>query len=203
MTLWQKIRTILIAVFLVLLGVFLIAAARFDYSVFADIEGLDPSLAELFRSGELNVLPYLIILLILSVVLLFSGIRMILFYFTMARHMNGGRSILYQGILFFDLGVLSMSLRAVPPTYIMAYLIGLLGFSGAVDVYRAWDARQIGGHWKLKLLRGTVTIAFAIYAFINLRTPTYCVYIFSATLFYNALMRIISVFRRSEIITIQ
>ena len=50
MTLWQKIRTILIAVFLVLLGVFLIAAARFDYSVFADIEGLDPSLAELFRT---------------------------------------------------------------------------------------------------------------------------------------------------------
>jgi uncharacterized membrane protein HdeD (DUF308 family) len=203
MTLWQKIRNILAALGLILLGAVLIYANRFDYSVFIKLEGLDAETAEFLKTFDFHNIPYYIVLIVLSYALLFHGLHLIIFYFTMARHMNGGRSMLYRGVLFIDLAILTFSIQSVPVTYIMGYLIGLLAFSGAIDVFGALDARKIHGHWKLKMIRGLVTIAFAIYAFMNLNTPEYCVYIYSASLFYNALMRIISVFRHNDIVTIQ
>lgn len=203
MTLWQKIRNILAAIGLILLGTILIYANRFDYSIFTRIEGLDAQTTEFLRTFDFHNIPYYIVLVVLSFALLFHGLHLIIFYFTMARHMNGGRSMLYRGVLFVDLAVMTFSIQSIPTTYIMAYLIGLLAFSGAIDVFGAFDARKIHGHWKLKMIRGVVTIAFAIYAFMNLNTPEYCVYIYSASLFYNALMRIISVFRHTDIVTIQ
>lgn len=203
MTLWQKIKNILAAIVLIGLAALLIAANRFDFSVIADIEGLDAETAALIRTLDFSLVPYMIVLTILSLVLFFYGLRMIFFYFTMARHMTGGRSMLYRGVLYTDLAIMCLSIQSVPVTYIMAYLIGLLAFSGAVDVYGAFEAKRIHGYWKLKLIRGVVTLAFAIYAFLNLNTPEYCVYIYSASLIYNALMRIASVFRNNRIITIQ
>jgi uncharacterized membrane protein HdeD (DUF308 family) len=203
MTLWQRIKSILAALMLVLLGLRLIAENLFDYTSLADIPGMDPEFAAEIRATDFSTVGYSTVLLILSIILLAYGIRMILFYFTMARHMNGGRYMLYRGILFTDLALLTFSLQDVPVIYIMTYLIGLLGFSGAVDIFRAFDARKIQARWKGKLIRGVITLAFAIYAFLNLNTPQYCVFIYSASLFYNALMRLASAFRRTELITIQ
>ena len=203
MTLWQRIKNILAALMLVLLGLLLIAANIFDYTSLANIPGMDPEIAAEIQATDFSTVGYSTVLLILSIILLAYGIRMILFYFTMARHMNGGRSMLYRGILFTDLALLTFSLQDVPVVYIMAYLIGLLGFSGAVDIFRAFDARKIHARWKGRLIRGIITLAFAIYAFLNLNTPQFCVYIYSASLFYNALMRLGSAFRRTELITIQ
>ena len=105
MTLWQRIKNILAALMLVLLGLLLIAANIFDYTSLANIPGMDPEIATEIRATDFSTVGYSTVLLILSVVLLAYGIRMILFYFTMARHMNGGRSMLYRGILFTDLTV--------------------------------------------------------------------------------------------------
>lgn len=203
MTLWQRIKSILAAVALFLTGALLVAVNEFDFHALADIEGMDPATAELIRTTDFSSLAYAIVLTILSVALLVQGIRMIIFYFTMAKHMTGGRFILYRGILLTDLGLFTMSLQNVPVTYIMVYLIGLLAFSGAVDVFGAVDARKIHAHWKMRFIRGAVTIIFAVYALLNLNTPKYCVYIYSASLFYNALMYLISAFRRTELIMIQ
>jgi uncharacterized membrane protein HdeD (DUF308 family) len=203
MTLWQRIKSILAALMLVLLGLLLIAENLFDYTSPADIPGMDPEFAAEIRATDFSTVGYSTVLLILSIILLAYGIRMILFYFTMARHMNGGRYMLYRGILFTDLALLTFSRQDVPVIYIMTYLIGLLGFSGAVDIFRAFDARKIQARWKGKLIRGVITLAFAIYAFLNLNTPQYCVFIYSASLFYNALMRLASAFHRTELITTQ
>jgi uncharacterized membrane protein HdeD (DUF308 family) len=203
MTIWQRIKNILTALMLIGLALVLAFANTFNFNALADIPELDPETAEFIRTADFNMISYQIVLLILSVILLAYGIRQIHFYFSMARYMNGGRSSLYRGILFLDLALISFSFQSVPVTYIMAYLIGLMAFSGAIDVFGALDARKIHGHWKLKLLRGIVSIAFAFHAFLHLSTPRHCVYIYCLSLLYNALMHIISAFRRNDMIAIQ
>ena len=60
----------------------------------------------LIKEPELG---YAIVAMILSVSLLLYAIRCLIYYFTMARHMVGGRSVLYTGIILLDLAVFTMA----------------------------------------------------------------------------------------------
>ena len=176
MTLFQKIKNIVTAVFMILFALLLM------------ILGEDA---------------YLIILDILIFALILNAIRKLWFYFTMARYMTGGRAVLYRGILYFDLGLYAYTLNDVSSDYIMIYLSALLGFSGIVDVLNALDARKIHGPWKLRMIRGAGTIFFAAFALISLRSPYTVVMIYSISLIYNAVMRICNVMKPQEIVMIQ
>ena len=48
---------------------------------------------------------YELVLLMLGLSLTAQGIRSIVFYFNMARHMVDGRSILYKGVILLDFGI--------------------------------------------------------------------------------------------------
>ena len=93
---------------------------------------------------------YPVIVGVYATALEFMGIRLIWYYFTMARHMVGGRSILYRGVLFVDFGVFTGSLALVPHIYVLLYLAGTLAFSAVVDLLRAKEAKGIDSPWKLK-----------------------------------------------------
>ena len=103
MTIWQKLKNILLAVSMIIIGV-----------------------AMLFYGEK----AYMAIIGVVSLVLEVMGLRKLIFYFSMARYMVGGRNILFRGILLFDFGIFTGSLVWVPKGYILRYLAGTLAFSG-------------------------------------------------------------------------
>lgn len=175
MTVWQKLRKILLGIAMILIG------------------------AALFIFGEEA---YMAIIGFFSLALEIMGIRMLWFYFRMARHMVGGQNILFRGILFFDFGVFTGSLVWVPRMYVLIYLAGTLAFSGAVNIIGANEARGIQSSWKLKAFEGTVKVLIAVCCLIFMRSGARVVDICAVGFIFSAVMNIANAFRRQQVITI-
>ena len=145
---------------------------------------------------------YKLIGLIISVILIAEGIRSLLFYFSMARNMVGGRMILFRGIIALDLGMFAYTLQDIPPIYILLYLlIGHL-FSGAVDVMRALEAKRMESRWRLNLAYGIANILLAFSCGFCFHNPTLLTYVYAAGLAYSACLRIAQAFRETAIVYI-
>jgi uncharacterized membrane protein HdeD (DUF308 family) len=175
MTKWQKLRNILLAASMILIGV---AMLVFGEKTYMGIIG------------------------IFSLTLEIMGLRMLWFYFRMARHMVGGRNILFRGILFFDFGIFTGSLVWVPKGYILVYLAGTLAFSGVVNIIGASEAKRIESAWKFKTFQGVVKILFAIICLIFMRSEVRVVDICAIGFILSAVMSIANTFRRQQVITI-
>lgn len=144
-----------------------------------------------------------VIMLLLALSLTISGIRMLVYYFTMARHMVGGDQILIRGLILFDLGAFTGTLINISQIYIMGYLVGIHAFSGVVDVMRAMEAKRLESpSWKLNLSTGIINIILAVTCIVFLRSERTAVYIYSAGLIYSALIRIITSFRKTAVVYI-
>lgn len=175
MTIWQRINQLAIGIVMLLLGVLL-----FLYD--ADT--------------------YPVIIVLYSLALQLTGYRLLWYYFTMARHMVGGRSILFRGALFLDFGLFTGSLLTVPQFYVLIYLTGTLAFSAIVDLLRAREARGIQASWKLKTFQGAVKLLTVLICLIYLHSEELVVDIFSVGFVFSALMRIVNACRRTRVITI-
>ena len=158
----------------------------------------------LIREPELG---YAIVALILSVSLLLYAIRCLIYYFTMARHMVGGASILYKGIIVLDLAIFTLCMVDDPHMYIMLYLLGMHAFAGVMDILLAMEARRFGAPaWKQSLGSGIVNLAIAISAVVVvlfLHSTTDLVYIYAGCLFYSACSQFVSAFQKTAIVYIQ
>ena len=147
---------------------------------------------------------YLIIIAILSLTLFIMGIRYIVYYFSMARHMVGGRMILFIGVIALDMGLFSGTLISVSKIYVVLYLAVTNAFAGTVDVLRAMEARRYQSEsWKRSISFGMIYIALAILCLIFLRSTRIIVILYCIGMFYSAAMRIFNAFRRTAIIYIQ
>lgn len=146
---------------------------------------------------------YQIVLAILSITLLAYGIKLLVYYFTMACHMVGGKRVLYRGMIIFDLGAFTVTLADIPRLYIMIYLMGSIIFSGAIDVLRALEKKKLGAHYRLKLLQGVGSLAIGVLGLFFANTADYVVYFYSAGMLYSAVIRITEVFRKDvQIVTV-
>jgi len=148
-----------------------------------------------------------IVALILCVSMLTYGIRCLVLYFTMARHMVGGASILYKGIIVLDLAIFTLSMVDDPHLYIMLYLLGIHAFAGIMDILRAMEARRFGAPaWKQSLAAGIINLAVAISAVVAvlfLHSTTDLVYLYAGCLFYSACTQFVSAFQKTAIVYIQ
>ena len=154
----------------------------------------------LFPSDE----AYMLIVAILSLGLAIAGIKDIIFYFTMARHMIGGKMILIQGVIILDFALITGSLTYVPKIYILLYLIGIHAFSGVVEVLRAMESKKaVEGPWKLKFSHGVINFLLAVACLIFIRKSNTALLIYSLGLIYSAVVRIFSAFRRTSFILIE
>ncbi|MCR5503248.1 MAG: DUF308 domain-containing protein [Lachnospiraceae bacterium] len=180
MTIFQRIRSVIIALVMILSGVLMLCLPDIGYAVAA---------------------------LILSISLLLYGIRTLIYYFTLARHMVGGRGILYIGIVVLDLGIFTLTVADNMEIYILLYLLAFRLFSGLVDILRALEARRYESPgWKSKLAVGIVNILMALLALaagIVFRSEELLVVLYCAGLFGSALARIATAFRKSAIVYIQ
>ena len=147
---------------------------------------------------------YMAVVAILALGLAVEGVKDIIFYFRMARHMIGGKMILVQGVIILDFGLFTASLADVPKIYILLYLIGIHAFSGVVEVLRAMEAkRTVEGPWKLKFSHGLVNFALAIACLIFIRNSNTALLIYSIGLMYSAVINIFSAFRKTTFILIE
>lgn len=144
---------------------------------------------------------------ILSLTSTIAGIRKLFYYFSMARHMVGGKSELFVGIILMDLGVFTSTLTDVPKIYLALYLLGWYAFSGGIDIMRALEARRFESpSWHFKLISGIVNCVVALLALIAgifLRSQNLLVYIFCFGLIYSACARIVTAFRKTAVVYIQ
>ena len=85
---------------------------------------------------------YTIVIFVLATGLTVKGVKDIVFYFTMARHMVGGKIILFQGVVILDFALFTASLSDVPKIYVLMYLLAIHAFSGIVEILRAMEARR-------------------------------------------------------------
>ncbi len=178
MTFFQRIRNLIIGV------VMMIVALTFIF---------DPSDSA-----------YLFVIAVLSLGLAIYGLKNIIFYFTMARHMVGGKIMLVQGVIILDLALLTGSLSNVPKIYVLLYLVVVHAFSGIIEILRAMEARRtVSGHWRMKFSHGVLNCLLALSCFIFIRQTHTATVIYSMGLLYSAVMRIADAFRRTTFILIE
>ena len=98
---------------------------------------------------------FYVVALILALMMLIYALRCFIFYFSMARHMVGGKSLLFRGIIVLDLAVFTISMVDDPKMYIILYLLGIHAFAGVTGVLRALEARRYGApSWRWSMALG-------------------------------------------------
>ena len=149
---------------------------------------------------------YYFVALILSLSLILWGIRLLVYYVTMARYMVGGKFILFFGLIILDCGLFTVTLASVPPMYVVLYLLVVHAFGGLVDILRGNEARRLEApKWQRSIAFGAINIIIALVALgcgILRNSPDVVVVIYGLGMIYSAFGRIISAFRRTEIIYI-
>lgn len=146
---------------------------------------------------------YKILVVFLGVTLCISGIRSMVYYISMARHMVGGISILYRSVIVFDIGLFTLSIANIPLIFVVLYLAGIHGFSGFIDIMRAVEGKRMQAHCKLSLSQGIINIVIAILCLIFLKTTWVAMLFYGTGLMYSGVVRIIQAFRRTAVVYIQ
>ena len=146
---------------------------------------------------------YMIVVAILTFGLAVAGIKDIMFYFSMAKHMVGGKMILIQGVIILDFAIITGSLANVPKIYILLYLIAVHAFSGVVEVLRAMEARRaVDGPWKMKFSHGIVNLILALACLIFIRQSNTALIIYSLGLMYSAVVRLFDAFGKTAFVVV-
>ena len=154
--------------------------------------------------------PYLgvdIISFLMSVTLIYLGVKRLYFYFTMGRHMVGGKASLFVGLILLDLGIFAYMIHGFPPIYIMLYILIVHSFYGIVDIMNAIQAVKMRSKsWRLKLITGVGNLGLGIAAMVLGLTGEdvfKVIYIYALGMAYSGIMRIINSFRRTAVPYIQ
>ena len=147
-----------------------------------------------------------LVMIVVQAGMTLRGLQAIVYYFSMARHMVGGKNVLFRGMIFLDLGVLAGTIFEHPAVYILIYISALHIFTGAVSALRANESRKIGSSWRLKMAYGITNIALALIVVIcgiAFGRLSIAVWVYSIGLIYSSVLNIISSFRKTEIVYIQ
>ena len=144
----------------------------------------------------------LLIVILLGAGLIIEGIRSLIYYFTMAKNMVGGKKVLFRSIFILDIGAFLLTGCGASNQLIFLYLLGMLAASGGIDIIRALELKKEGARWKHRLISGLLAFVLLIAALIFMSDPQVVVYIFCIQLIYTAITRLVSVFRKTAVIYI-
>ena len=148
-----------------------------------------------------------IVAVMLCAVLVIIGIRSLMYYFSMAKHMVGGKTVLYRGIIFLDIGILTSSLADAPGRSLIIYISAVCIFTGFVAILRAREEKSWGSRrWIGKLIYGSIYILIAgavLYCGFAWDLPEVAVDAYALGLVWSAAGKIASAFRRTAIVYIQ
>ena len=141
----------------------------------------------------------IIIVMVLGFSAVLKGLRMILYFISMARHMVGGKIILYQGFILLDFGLFTLGLADIPSRFIMLYLLLGYLFYGFVGVLRALEIRKRDiSSWRFKLLVSAGDIALGVLCLVKLNSMRWAATVYCLGVLWAALGRIISACRPNQ-----
>lgn len=150
---------------------------------------------------------YLLFTFIISIMLIVYAVRKLFYYFRMARHMVGGKAILYEAIIILDFGLFTSSLYDDHSLTILIYLLVIFIFTGFVDILRAFEAKKTGAkNWKFKFLTGLIMVIFALALVIVgliFRNTAILKYGFCISVLFAAFRRFRVAFSKTAIVYIQ
>lgn len=143
---------------------------------------------------------YKLITEILSISMIVVGAKSLHYYFTMCRHMVGGRRILFRGLIILNSGVFAYTLTDVPKIYLILYLIVIHIFYGAVNMLRGFEALRFDSPlWRINIVQGITNLVMAVLCIIFLRRTTVVVYIYAVGLIYTSFVRILAAFKKTAV----
>ncbi len=170
------------------------------------VENVAAGIVMLIASIILMVSPesgYEFVVVLIDITFLLYGIKMLIYYFTMARFMVGGIMTLYKSIIAIDFGLFVFYMQNTPKRLTMLYLVGLIIFNGVVALLGAFEAKRIdASFWKSRMIKGMVSIVFAIVCLCFWNSAKMVTIIYGISLIYEAFYRIGKAFRRTAIIHI-
>ncbi len=160
--------------------------------------------ALLFVSPE-DAIP--VVLLVIGLGITVRGLQTLIYYFTMARYMVGGKQVLYRTIILLDFGLFTSALSNHPAIYIILFIAGIHLLSGLVTALRANEARQEGSSkWILTACYALIDVflfVLVIYFGLFRKSMSMTVYIYAVGIVNTAFNRIRQAFRRTAIVYIQ
>jgi len=106
---------------------------------------------------------YRYVFLVLTILLFAAGLGRMIFFFSMAHLMVGGKRLLYEGIICLDFGLFAFSQMDAKKAYVIIYLVlGILFWSG-IGIIRALEQRKFkAAQWKRTLVFGVLGVIFTI-----------------------------------------
>ena len=145
--------------------------------------------------------------MVFSIILTVTGIRFLVYYFTMARFAVGGKIMLFIGMIVLDAGLLITSIVLANGMVLLYFLQFIYGIYGVLDIVQGIQAKRNGAPmWKYTMINGAINITIVVFAFICLnitRSEAMLLYILCAGMLYMAANRIISAFRKTAVVYIQ
>lgn len=148
---------------------------------------------------------YYMIAVLLSISLLISGIRFLVYYITMARNMVGGKSILYKALVLMDLGLFTMTTITIPKIYLICHLLISHAFAGIVDMMKSVEDKKLQApSWRMSFIYGLGNLLTAVASFICIlnQSTELVVDIYCIGLAYSGIMQMAASFRKTAIIYI-
>lgn len=145
-----------------------------------------------------------LIAVLLAVSLILMGVRQLVYYFTMARFMVGGKLILFIGVFLLDVGSFSLTVVDESRYTVLLYLIVWHGFLALVKVLRALEAkRNKAASWRLNALNGAINLLIALSSIACMHNLNMLSYLYSFGLICSGVMHIATSFRKTSIVFIQ
>lgn len=145
----------------------------------------------------------IVVAVVLGAWLVAFGVRNLVYYFSMARHMVGGLSLLFVALIAIDLGAFAFTLINNPRPAVVLYLIGCNAFTGLVSIMRAVESKSLDSRWKPSLIHGIISFALVVTCLVFMGSDQIIVAILCFGLIYGACVRIASAARPTEIVYIQ
>ena len=144
-----------------------------------------------------------IVIFILDLSLLIYGLRMLIYYLTMARYMVGGIMTLYKSIIVIDFGLFIFYMDRIPYRFMMVYLVAVMLFHSVTTLLGAFEMRRLENHsWKMRLAYGVTNMILAVSALFMIGRTEMVTVIYCIGLITGALYNIRLAFRKSAIIFI-
>ena len=144
---------------------------------------------------------YPAVIIILGLSLFIASFRSIIYYFSMARYMVGGRMILYRAVIMLDIALFTFSLTKVPLYCVVLYLAWIHIFAAFVDIMRAVESRRLRApSWRMNFATGLVNLCIGVLCLMFIHNVAAAVLIYSLGLAYAGVNRIIQAFRRNRIL---
>lgn len=146
----------------------------------------------------------IVVAAILAAALVLFGVRMLVYYIRMARHMVGGLTVLIIAIIAIDVGAFGAAMVVENPVLAIAmYLSTYHTVAGFLSIARGIESKMFRSSWIPKVVTGLISLALASLCTSFVNSGEVVIWIFCIGLFYSAVVRLVEAFRPTDIVFIQ